>query len=89
MQPALVLEVWLAQRDTERSHNLFPCDGLVEIPNFNGPLRDQRLNLGSLPDRLAEHLLEGRDVTPLLQDLPPSWFSGRREIPLPNSEDPP
>ena len=68
IQPALVPEVWLAQRDTERGQNFFPCDGLVEIPNFKGPLRDQRLNVGSLPDRLVERFLEGRDVTPLLQD---------------------
>ena len=34
VQPPLVPEVWLAQRDAQRGYNLFPCDGLVEVPNF-------------------------------------------------------
>ena len=63
VQPALVPEVWLAQR----GNNLFPCDGLVEVPNFKGHLRDQRFHFGLLPDRLIECLLKGRDVTPFLR----------------------
>ena len=49
--------------------HLFPCDGLVEVPNFDGPLRDQRLYVGLFPDRLIKFLLEGWDVATLLQDL--------------------
>ena len=67
MVPALVLEVWLAQRDAWRGNNLFSCDCLVEVPNFKGPLRDQRFTFGPLPDRPVERLFEGRDVTPFFE----------------------
>ena len=64
VQPALVPEVWLSQRDAQRGNNLFSFNGLVEVPNFESPLRDQGLHSGLLPDRLIKRLLEGRDVTP-------------------------
>ena len=61
-------------------NNLFSCDGRVEVPNFKGPLRDQRFNFGLPPDRLVERLLEGGDVTPLFEDqedlLPPGSQDG-------------
>ena len=79
----------LAQHDAQRSNNFFPCGGLVEVPNFKGPLRDQRLYIIFLSDRLIKRLLEGHDVTPLFDDqedlLPPgssdkedlrSWILG-------------
>ena len=72
--------VWLAQRDAQRGNNFFPWDGLVKVPNFESPLRDQRLNVDLPPDRLIERLLEGRDVVTLLQDqkdlLPPGSSDG-------------
>ena len=80
VQPALVPKVWLTQRDVQRGDNLFPCEGIVEVPNLKGPLRDQRSYIGLLPNRPVERLLEGRDVTTLFQDqkdlLPPGSSDG-------------
>ena len=57
VQPALVPAVWLAQRGAELGNNLFPCDGLVEVPNLKGPLRDQRLYVDFPSDSSVELLL--------------------------------
>ena len=50
VQPAGTPEVGLGQRNKERSNNFLPCHDLVVVPDFEGPLPDQRLNFSlSLP----------------------------------------
>ena len=56
------------QCNTQRSNNFFPFHSLVEVPDFEWPLGDQRSNFCHSAERPAERLFISWNVTPLLQD---------------------
>ena len=74
--PAGTVECWSAQCQAQGRHNLFFFNGLVEVPNFDGPRRDQGSNLRPFPDRQVELLSEGRNVFPFFEDQKDFFFPG-------------
>ena len=69
VRSAGIPEVGLAQRNAERSNNFLPCQGFVEVPDFEGLLRDQRPNFSLFFDHLFEHCPSFADTLIASPDL--------------------
>ena len=75
-EPAKPVKCWPAQCQAQGRINLFFFNGLVEVPNFEGPRRDKGRNFCLLPDRPVEFFAEGRNVSRLFEDLKDFFLPG-------------